>query len=335
MSLILLAAGAFIHACTPDKEIDTIAPRDLAKNSVSVCETCDYQYLYKTVGNDIEVVGSVAICQDAENITLTYTVSADREEAWFQQSGYGVFLSQPTKLNPSPGYLIEKESHHGDQIRSVTYTIPLADLGEFGDPGDVIYLASYAVVPGPDGTGGMVWAGDLLASKGNPNSRYYAYTIKDCETPEPPTENCTFTQGYWFAKPNGSQWPGNTNITGITFGGEKYTYSDARAIFFGSNSKTGKTIAKQAFLQGLALKLSIAGGADLSNGTGACYGILAELAKIEAYFDAINIKATPNNINTSTFNKASCGGVTIQELNTAATRISDCLNQNHCDNTPC
>jgi len=337
--LIFLASGIFINACSPDSESENIAPQLSSESIISPCETCEYQYFYKSVGNDKEVVGTVTICQDSENLILTYTVSDDRDHAWFKISGYRIYADIPTSINPGDlenkdGALASKETIKDNTERSIEYIIPLSELGIEGIVGSEIYIATYVVVPGPDGSGGMVWAGGLKPTKRNPNSRFFAYTIKDCQTPEPPTENCTFTQGYWFAKPNGSQWPSGYNILGIEFGGQTYTYLEAQSIFFGKNNKTGKTIAKQAFLQGLALKLSIAGGADLSEGEGACEGILNDLAKIEAYFTSINMEVTADEINTDKFNKEKSGGVTLQELSTAANNISACLNQNHCDNTP-
>jgi hypothetical protein len=187
-------------------------------------------------------------------------------------------------------------------------------------PGDVICIAAYAVVPGPDGAGGMVWAGNQVPPAGNPNAFYFCYTIKTCSTPPPPNDNCTFTQGYWFAKPNGSQWPGTLETSGQIFGGQTYTYAQARAIFFGTNAKSGKTDAKQAFLQGLALKLSIAGGAT------PCADAATALTTIETYFTG-KPKVTPTNINTNTYPSNAA-------IRTAAGVISACLNANHCDNTP-
>jgi hypothetical protein len=287
---------------------------------------CEYEDLYKTVGNDTEIAGTVAICQTTTELTITFTVSGSREVAWFQQTGLGIYGQEPDAITPSPQYLVEKDSHHGDKLRSFTYTIPLSDLGEYGDPGDIIYIAAYAVVPGQDGVGGMVWAGDLTPPEKNPNTRYFSYTIKDCETPEEPGEHCLFTQGYWFAKPN-VIWPSET----VTIGGENYTKAEARAIFFGPNIKTGKTDAKQAFLQAAALQLNLNGDpgleahlAGITNTSDPCYKVLEALATINTYFSG-KPKATPTTINNYAYYPKDSA------IREAAEKISSCLNSDHCD----
>lgn len=318
-------AALLVFAC--QRENISVSKSAKVENSTVVdpCTTCDYQDLHKTVGQK-EVVGSVAVCQTATALTITFTVSGEREEAWFNQTGIRIdpYGSGFTSLNPG---LIDRTQNHGTKIRSFTYTVLLSDIqrkvGDVWTPvvaGDVICIAAYAVVPGPDGAGGMVWAGNQVPPEGNPNANYFCYTIKPCSTPPPPNDNCTFTQGYWFAKPNGSQWPGTLETTGQSFGGWSYTYAEARAIFFGSNAKSGKTDAKQAFLQGLALKLSIAGGAT------PCADAATALNTIEAYFTG-KAKVTPTNINTNTYPSNTA-------IRTAAGIISACLNANHCDNTP-
>ena len=148
------------------------------------CLTCESENLYKTVGNDDEVVGEVTICQTETYLRVTFTIADARTSAWLQRTGLGVFGEAPVALNPSPKYL-GTETHQG-KIKTYTYIIPLSSLGYAGEK---IYIAAYAVVPGPDGAGGMVWAGDLTTPRGNPNSRYFKYTIKDCTTPEPPKEH--------------------------------------------------------------------------------------------------------------------------------------------------
>ena len=168
----------------------------------------------------------------------------------------------------------------------------------------------------------MIWAGGLIPPSGNPNPRYFAYEIKECETPEPPKYGCLFTQGYWFAKPDGSQWP----VSSITFGGQSYTYAKARAIFFSSNARTGKTAAKQAFLQGLALQLSLAGGAEACS-----QAVTSALEDINTYFNALGFEVTADNINTATVNLASSGGISLARLKEAASIISDCLNTHACN----
>lgn len=322
-SFLSFVVIAFVlNACKPE---NSAAPETLSANAdgeisgvTDPCATCTDQSLYKTVGNDNEVIGNVAVCQTTTQLTLTFTVSGDRENAWFSQTGFVIDPDGTGFATLSPS-MLKKETNHGDKIRSYTWTILFSELiksdGTSVVSGDNICIAAYCVVPGADGAGGMVWAGNISTQEGNPNPRSFCYQIKACATPPCPTSTCFFTQGYWFAKPNGSQWP----AASITFGGQEYSYADARAIFFSSNKK-GKTDAKQAFLQGLAMKLNIAGGSDPAG----CAGGTTALQSIETYFsgkpkqDAITINSYGAN----------------SSLKSSATLLSNCFKANHCDNVP-
>ena len=326
--LLLVIAICLFFACQRENiSLDKQSKQtSISSNVVDPCSTCEYQDLHKTVGQK-EVVGAVAVCQTATELTITFTVSGTLEDAWFNQTGIKIDPNGNGFTSLSPG-AINREQTHGEKLRSFSYTVALADIKKDvvgGDPiavvaGDRICIAGYAVVPGSDGAGGQVWAGYENPTGENPNPAYFCYVIKGCTTPPPPNGNCTFTQGYWFAKPNGSQWPGTLETSGQIFGGQTYTYAEARAIFFGKNAKTGKTDAKQAFLQGLALKLSIVGGAT------PCSDAATALTTIETYFTG-KPKVNPTNINTNTYPSNAA-------IRTGSGVISACLNANHCDNTP-
>ncbi|NEU08765.1 hypothetical protein GZH53_10615 [Flavihumibacter sp. R14] len=320
--LLIFVLTCLVQACKQD---NAAAPEPLSAQAdgkisgiTDPCATCVDQPLYKSTGNDNEVIGSVAICQTATQLTLTFTVSGARENAWFSQTGIRIDADGTGFITLNPGSL-SREMNHGDKIRSYTWTIPFADIVKADltpvTSGNTVCIAAYAVVPGPDGAGGMVWAGSVATQAGNPHPRSFCYEIKSCATPPCPTSTCYFSQGYWFAKPNGSQWPAAT----ISFGGFDYTYAEARAIFFSSNAK-GKTDAKQAFLQGLAMKLNLAGGSD----PGACTGGTAALQSIETYFST-KPKQTSSTINSYGANSS---------LKSAASLLSNCIKANHCDNIP-
>lgn len=314
--------GCLLYACKPENAATPDSLSAQAEGKISgitdPCLTCVDQSLYKTVGNDNEVIGNVAICQTLTQLTLTFTVSGDRENAWFNKTGIAIDANGTGFTTFNPSYLT---TDHADNVRSYTWTLPFSDTlftktdGTQVIAGNTICIAAYAIVPGPDGAGGQVWAGQLNTTKGSPAPRYFCYEIKACSTPPCPTSTCFFTQGYWFAKPNGSQWPSET----ISFGGSEYTYSEARAIFFSSNKK-GKTDAKQAFLQGLAMKLNIAGGSDPAG----CVGGTTALQTIETYFSG-KPKQTPTIINVYGANSS---------LKSSAALLSNCFKANHCDNVP-
>lgn len=302
----MFASACIISSC---KQENTTTPDILSAKAdgaisgvVDECSTCQYEDLYKTTGNNNEPVGMIAICQTLTDLTIKFSVS--NPSYYFNKTGYGIYLDPPTALNPSPKFYDEID--HGTNENSATYTIPLSEIAAVGT---TIYIATNAAVPG---IGNMIWAGNLTPDTQNPNSRYFSYTIKSCETPRCPTSDCFFSQGYYFAKPGGLQWPVST----ITFGGYEYSYADARTIFFSSNKK-GKTDAKQAFLQGLAFKLNLAGGANPA----VCSGGENALQTIEAFFSGKGLQ-TGDKLNNYPANTS---------LKSAAGSISNCIKENHCD----
>lgn len=340
---VLFVSTCLFFACQRDN-ITVPKTAQVQSNVENPCATCNDYDLIKTAGNPNvadEVAGTLQVCQpNATDITFTFTVSGDRLNAWINQAGIAIDVTGEnfTKLNPS---FIDKTAPDAAKARQLTVTVDWTTLTKDVNgvptplqPGDQICIAAYAVIPGPDGVGGQVWAGTVPpALSGNPHPRSFCYVIKECVTPPNPNPNCTFTQGYWFAKPggwlsgkgktkipSGSQWPGDLETTGIEFGNQFYTYAQARDIFFSSNKKTGKTDAKQAFLQGLALKLSMVGNEQVEP----CPGTKDALDAIETYFES-KPKQTATTINSYPANA---------DLRTYAGLISDCLNANHCDNTP-
>lgn len=74
--------------------------------------------------------------------------------------------------------------------------------------------------------------------------------------PEGPLEGCSFSQGYWFAKP-GLVWPdvNGADAGNVTIGGHFYTQVEGKAIWNTSNAG-GIPDTKKAFLQVAAIKLS-------------------------------------------------------------------------------
>jgi len=118
---------------------------------------------------------------------------------------------------------------------------------------------------------------------------------------------CSFSQGYWFAKPN-LTWGGT-----VTIGGKTYTQAEGRAIWNTSNAG-GMRDAKKAFLQLAAIKLS---GIDPST----VPALAADAALIEAYFASIP-KLTPTTI--------PANSKTTKPVGDAGGRIGNWIDANHC-----
>jgi hypothetical protein len=123
--------------------------------------------------------------------------------------------------------------------------------------------------------------------------------------PEPCVEGCSFSQGYYFAKPD-YVWPGN-----VTIGGHVYTQAEGKAIWKSSNSG-GISDAKKAFLQVAAIKLS-------GSSVGKCASVWKEVKTAEDWLKTLP-KLTPENI--KNYSNKSVGE--------AAGRIGKWIDANHC-----
>lgn len=348
VGLFVFVVGCLMFSCQRESNGALLTEKKTVQSDAYTsgpCADCYDVNLYKSAGDPKipdPLIGNLRVCQPtATEITFTFTVDDELDVAWFNKIGVAIDPTGEnfTKLNPS---YVEVVSANGDKVRQLSYTIDWTTLtktvnGEevFLVAGDIICIAGYAVIPGPDGGGGQIWAGnEAPADLKNKLARSFCYTIKQCNTETNPNANCTFTQGYWFAKPgtwlsgkgktkiaSGVHWPGNTENDGFWFAGYPYTYAQARAIFFGTNSKKGKTDAKQAFLQGLALKLSMNGNPEEP-----CEGTADALARIEAFL----------NSSTAWTNESLQAISANDQLRADAALISSCLSApgNHCDNTP-
>ena len=123
--------------------------------------------------------------------------------------------------------------------------------------------------------------------------------------PPPCEEGCSFSQGYYFAKPN-YVWPGN-----VTIGGYVYTQAEGKAIWESSN-RGGISDAKKAFLQVAAIKLS-------GSSVGKCATVWNEVKTAENWLKTLP-KLTPDNI--KNYRNKSVGE--------AAGRIGRWIDANHC-----
>jgi hypothetical protein len=134
----------------------------------------------------------------------------------------------------------------------------------------------------------------------------------------PPPEGCSFSQGFWFAKPISEEnaWPAV-----FTMGGHEYTQAEGKALFFVS----GNIELKRAFTQAATIKLSMASGflTDPS-------AIMPTVNYIEAVLSGLP-KLTPANI--ANLNK----GLTAAQrknLGNWAGYIGNYVDAHHCEMNP-
>jgi hypothetical protein len=280
------------------------------------CAKCEEQTLRKTVGQE-QVVGKVVICQTAKELKITFDLDESLGNLWLQHTGVSVLTSAPQSFNPSD--FQHKTNHQNTKPTNYTYTLPLTAA-----PNTILYIVAGAVVPGPGGAGGQVWAGTSTPPNGNPNSRYFTYKVKECKPKDPP-KHCLYPKDYWFKYK--VEWPCKVHIC-------KHYYSkyEVKDILYSYDPKTGVTDAKKAFIIASILKLNLCKNPKLyyyfkniKDPKDPCYGILKHLKTIEDYFCKCDIKVTPYNINNTYKFPPS------KEIRYAAEKIAKCIDAHRCD----
>lgn len=135
----------------------------------------------------------------------------------------------------------------------------------------------------------------------------------------PPPEGCSFSQGFWFAKPlsEANAWPGG----GLTMGGKYYTANQARSLW----GISGNIELKRAFTQAATIKLSMASG------------FLVNATEVQGYVDAIDgvlaglPMLTPTNL--VAVNKG-LPAATRKNLSRWAGSIGNWIDDHHCELNP-
>ena len=125
-------------------------------------------------------------------------------------------------------------------------------------------------------------------------------------------EGCSYSQGRWFASPNGMWNDMNGSAYGqLTIGGHHYTMTEGRAIWNSSN-KGGIRDAKKGFTQVAAIYLS--GSTVPSNAS-----VWADVKIVEDWLKTLG-KLSPTNLPHPNM-----------EVRAAADRISQWINEHHCE----
>jgi hypothetical protein len=130
--------------------------------------------------------------------------------------------------------------------------------------------------------------------------------------PQGDPEGCSYSQGYYFAKPGPTWW-----IPQVTIGAYTYDEAEGRAIWVTSN-KGGISDAKKCFLQVIAIRQSEAAGYTLPAAT-----VWADVQICEAYLSTLT-KLTPTNYK---FPKTAASKAAAE----AAGRIGAWIDENHCE----
>jgi len=143
-----------------------------------------------------------------------------------------------------------------------------------------------------------------------------------CQEPGP-LEGCSMSQGYWFAKP-GVVWPdvNGTDPGQVTIGGKFYTQAEGVAIWNTANAG-GISDAKKGFLQVASILLSdddVFATASVWPDVAIVQNWLATKPKLSANGAGGTLKVQPKSAANTNSNAGSAAG-----------RIGDWININHCD----
>jgi hypothetical protein len=133
-------------------------------------------------------------------------------------------------------------------------------------------------------------------------------------------EGCSYSQGYFFAKPY-STWAGKT----VILGGNTYTEQEGRDIFRSSNAG-GMASSKKSFLQAATIMLSFQRG---FMNTAQYEEFAVDINLINTYLTGFPKLSTLTRLPSGDNNE-----VTEAEALRAAGRLNDFIRARHCDNNP-
>lgn len=295
-----------------EKSNSTLSPT--ARTSVSTpttpIETNCGESSFRLLAGQTVNAGTVVVANSADHLTITVTTTG----GWYLNQlhvAVGASLSDlPVNKagNPVPGqYPYSYSFNTSDHDTVAVVTLNLSDLGL--TTGSTVYVAVHTDVFQVDSNNFIsrtetAWGeGTRFVTKGN-WGMYLTYTIAACTVNT--NYGCSFSQGYWFAKPN-LVWPGT-----VTIGGFTYSQAEGDAIWNTSN-KGGIPDSKAGFLQVAAIKLSgssVAGNAP----------IWSDVTTIENWLSTLG-KLSPTNLPTGN-----------QAVKDAAGRIGTWIDANDCSN---
>jgi hypothetical protein len=288
--LMLFAAGAFMYACTPDKEAENIAPLNLSKTdalAVNIdengeCGECsEWLDIIRGANNSEnsidEISGQLRVCQTSAGLIFT-VIPAEGHNINNVKLSFGE--NDLPILNPGdPSFQVNTNPNLSGEV-FVSYHNLKSYLGII-DLNDVTFLiaANIRVSKGP--LSGQGWVGDEILDGRYPFDRSFEFKI--CG--ETVVQECSMSQGFWLASPV-SIW------TNVTIGALILDYSTLRTLFL----KSKPTVQEKAYFQAAALKLS---GTDLSSTSTVPQNVKDAFTYINNYFNANNPALLTSNLSKS------------------------------------
>jgi hypothetical protein len=208
MALLAISVTAFL-GCS---KTDLTAPNQSSISSRSSSNTvagCD-PVTFCLIDNKKVQQGTVSVSNDATNVYITINVTgADFKllkaaliignlahvQAGTNLTGWPVLAAGP--LNPDYSVTPPKPG-----VTSVTFTVPLANLG------DCFYFAIYGKLCKKDAYGKTITDYIFLKSATKSSAKCWSTYVQYCKCTPPPPPDCgehrTVTQGGWGAVPNGN-----------------------------------------------------------------------------------------------------------------------------------
>ncbi|EMR04095.1 hypothetical protein [Cesiribacter andamanensis] len=320
-SLASLLFGFLAFSCTPD-EAELVEPS--MDNKAALSLSCPAGATCVPVGNG-QYQLSNAIYEGLNTWSFTIKQTGDPKGIGLSNLVIGYTLCPDEEL-PAGGILLESAAiinGSSQQTPVIEYSIGLGTGCAFTGSNDGYFKLDELTALSKDKLYTVRFTiesalpvridyFEVLVKAGN-NCVSAVLDAGDC-TP-PPTDDCSYSQGYFFAKP-GPTWGGLS----VSLGGETYNEADGRYIWSTSNAG-GIATSKKVFLQAATIMLSY----QLGHMSSAVYGTLsADIAIISNYlaqFDKL-----------TSYEQLPSGGDGAAAAWAAAARLDQFIQANHCDN---
>jgi hypothetical protein len=217
--------------------------------------------IYQLTAGQHMAVGTVEVTDSEGTLSVTYKLSAAAiAQGWYLTETHtyaGSCAGVPMNQNgiPVPGHFPAKEEFTGTATYMATAVF---ENFAFNGCDNCIYAHAALAKVGSTATE-TAWGG---TTPGTAN-RWFYYISTYCEKDCTPTEQCTYTQGYWKNHgpagcangKNSNMWPVSSLMLGTV------SYSDAQLCELLNTSVSGNALISLAH-QLIAAKLNVANGAD-------------------------------------------------------------------------
>jgi hypothetical protein len=327
LAALFITGGIFV-GCQKEAQMPEVTSGATASIRPTVtCKTyeaCNYWARTLVAGQDIivgepsNIGGGVIVQKVGNNLVVTAKIGEGMDyyiNELHVYIGTDEGLDGPGK-SVSPGQFPYKTTGDGDD-KELSVTVPISELT--ANESGCYTVAVHAALDGYGGTQDQTaWGcGDRILGEvqgGNWGMKFTICVQEDCE-PNPPTDHCTLSQGYWLANTGVGQVRSNVTWDDVVFGSVNISQAYLVSKFPAKNNSLLK-----ALFQATALQLDVRETAltwddvpaDVKTAYQTISSAISSAGSIEAY---LNIK----------------NQTTIKTLQAAASVISTYIKAAHCE----